>query len=906
VASVGFSVCEQIQLLSIIIVEIKYQQLTPDESQSTCEHQNQLSDESGPGNREQAVDTLPEAYLSGDLFGRGSPDAAGGREVEASWSKARSPDDWTEDVRDYWNSNDKERGGSGEMIVAINLAYDNESDAISSRSSPETVSSVDDAFSKGQSSFAEVIDLSDSEQPPKEISETTDGGPVPTDREADQKLVDRHREEGVDKVEEVEKDIENEDVSGINGNSVERTPDDGWTVKMAVRGSSDSLLAQNVTGDYDKDEVITADLDGCETPEIPSGEMPTPAECSYCVADEALQELDAYLNSVVIADYQQNLNKDILHGSVADDAAGNDDIVACFSSRDDEDIVDTVGTDINGGEDVDQIELTTDHIPMNLCPTKDPFRDADNGSDVGQLAGDGDDITHPRGGNNTASFPENQSPIGMDKNVHHEDFETVLDTNEAAEIHKETDAEDLDKAGDHPGLAACSKSPSQLVGDTFAGPKDKEYKDAVLSDHHSEVLMMESVGVDAELADAEVDAILSRTVGESPDDQDLCRVRCVKVDEVEPADMDSCIQSLDTFSTSELVVSDVTVTSLPETRKELLLSPEGSLEPDSTNDEYDVSGNGAYETTTIQQLSHACTLEALEAEDQSERESLAYADVAGVDQDTQVKTVSSSYLPQSEEDINNNYITKHQDKSDQTSSGPKIFLSVEPSSYEVLDVPNDDDSVAVNMRSENVAVNQVKTTYVSSPGSRLSWYPCSSAVCEMEENVDHIQSESMPNVRGITTSQVLAYRKFRKDRVNVTTVSEGSTLVDSEKMENTAHVAPEDAEDEIASFFVDAFDELPSEKPDCDIPRKNSSSPESSYSDVEDDEGSDHDNIPLEMELKENDISPEEDCPCDGDLDEIGECEPDTVETCLLDVTLAAVDSERSKPVTAYFGNVYN
>ena len=877
-----------------------------DESQSTSEHQNLFNDANELDNCEQAVDTLPDVvrdadeYLSGDLefIGRGSLGV--GREIEATWSKeavssARVLEEEMEDDCDYWNSIDKD-DGCGRIIVTINPAYDNKSDDASSRSSLEAISSLDDTFSKGRSSVAEAIDLSDTEQPLKMIGEAA-GDVQPTDGKEEQVLVDRQHDymtsQGMEKNAEIQEYLENKDTSqdfGItaDGNSDEETRDDPGTVEAADRGRSGSLLAQNISGEEVKDDVCTADFQNSVTAEIQSTKIP-PAEQSSCTTDltsaneEALQELDAYLNSMVIADGHRSLDNDVLHGSVTNDAARNDDVVASFSSRDDEDVINTVDTDMNNTEERDEVDLdptqfTAGDISMEVCPVKDQYKDIDDAGheiDIGQLDDDGDRVPvgmdQPYRVDNSADFLSNQTPIGIDEDIHHEDFKTVSGTDETAEIHEETTAEDLNKVDDQLDQveSSSSKLSSQVVGGTLTGLKGKEeYENVVLLDCNTEVTTTEPIGADVEMADAEVDAILSGAV-----DQDLCQIRCVSVDEVDPAETDSCMQSCDTSSTGDLVGSGIT-TSFPVTHKEMQLSPEERLEPDNTNDKSDVRGSGSCKANRIH-VPCACTPEAPDNEYQFEREKLTSADSAVVGQDTKVESISTSHLPQSQLDSNNNYKTdEHEEESDQT------LLPVEQSN-EVLEVLDEDDSEAANVISKAVEDDQVITTaYISSPGSSLSWRPCRLTVCEPEENTHHTESESVPGFRGVTESQIFAYRTFCEDRANITSFCMGLTLGDSEKMENTAQIEPEDEDDENALFpYVDAVDELPSEQPDRDL--LHSVTPESQYY-LSDCCFVTEDNTSVQTkEVKENQISVKGEFPYDGDLDEISECDPDTTDVTL-------------------------
>ena len=774
----------------VIIAELKYQQVAFDESQSTSEYQSLSGNDNEPGSRDHAADILPDIVRDAEeyLSGRGSPDV--GRDVEASWSKeavssARGTDDETEDARDYWNSNDKDRGGD-DVIALITPEFDGDSD-VSLRSSLGVISSVDDALSKGWSSVTEAIDLSDTEQPLKTISEIADGL-EPTD---EKELVDwKHdlvTEQGAEMTAEVQEDVDNEEISGrtVDGNSAEETLESCGMVEAAEHHQS----ARNITSD----DVLAADFKMSKTAQTPGTEMPL-AEHRSCTAgltateEEALKELDAYLSSVEIADYHQNLDDGIPQGIAANDAAGNDDVVASFASK-----------------YVEYVINTGSLLAQNIT-TSDESKDEDYTADFKKNETAEISSTEMLPGEQMP--PTGQSSCAIDLTV--------------------TEEEALQEVNAY--LSSVEIADDQLnlvVGNTFTGSKDKEYEHAVLSDCHPEVPTMEMVGSDVEMADAEVDAILSG----SPDDQDVCQVRCVEVD---PTEMDSCIQSSEeTSSTSNLMGSGIA--SLQKSCEELDLSPEDRLELANKNGKSDISENGTRESDGFHMLC-AFTPETSDTKHQFETtERLADVDGTGMGQDTQVEPASTDHLPQSQLEINNNYIIDEpEEESDQNSSDVEMVLPAE-GFHEVLD---EDDLEAANVKSKTVEDDQITTpVYISSPGSSLSWRRCPSTVCEPEENTNYMymESEYVPSFRGVTASQIFAYRKFCVDRANATIVSTGLAVGNSEKMESTVQSESEDEDDDYASYpYEDAIDELPTEKLNLDILHKSNMSPEGQYSEFSD------------------------------------------------------------------------
>ena len=950
----------------VLIVEIKYQHLALDEPQQTSdgtsERGSSYNDENECGSREPAIDNLPdvvrdvEEHLSSDArFVHESPRGVG-KDVEATWSKevlssAASPDELsTTEPRDYWNSNHKDCGD--QVIVTLNPMYDDESDA-SSRSSLEdqceVLSSVGDACSKGQSSVAEPIDLSDTEQPPLRGNETTSRSES-ADSNLEQLVAKPHHNfmttQGMEKATETQTDVshtKNRDMTqdlgrADDGYSVEEMLDSAETVDAAAREQmidvNSSLLAQNITSDEDKDQVCIDCLEKNETAEELSGEVSEYTSMSsvelssersttdQVIADvEALRELDAYLSNVVVADDHQSLDGDNLHTSIANAAAEDDDDVMekSSSSKDDEDIISVVGStaDMNDEVDLDQTELITDHGSAEVADSwsvKNLSRDADvevYESDVGQTDNNNNVCVETRV-EDAASFVRNQTTVMVREHLTHtdnHDFNTALDPDKTAEIHEETVAGDLNISADQPELVekVISMSPTQFAGITLSMSKDKTDDDAVPSDCHSEVLMTELVGHDVEMADAEVDAIFRGTVGASLDEKDSCSIRRVQdeeADAVDPGETDSCIQFSqisDTSNTDDFVECDI-ATSFPLTDKEWPLSVEDNLGPNNENNMSGTNENGMSEANRMN-LQYVCTSESPDIEDQFE--TYRAANVARVGEG-KVESFGISHSLHRQPEVNNDYIVDEcEAESDQTSSDLEMSLPVGPSD-KVHDVWMEDDSEVVNSKVDTKSEAAEVAAYISSPGSYLSWRLCTSTVCEPENTKDHTKSESVPNFRSVTTPQIVAYQKFCKD------CKELRARVDySDKIKNAVQSEPEDEEDESASFpHVEGIDMLPSDRLDSRLLNDNGLPPECCHSDFTkgclETECSVQENGCVEMKPKKNETTMEGSFPVDEDLDETGECSLDTADSCDsevdIDVTLTNFASECGNTFTTCVG----
>jgi len=252
-------------------------------------------------------------------------------------------------------------------------------------------------------------------------------------------------------------------------------------------------------------------------------------------------------------------------------------------------------------------------------------------------------------------------------------------------------------------------------------------------------------------------------------------------------------------------------------------------------------------------------------------------------------------------------VEEHGDEteSDDASSDLETSLQVEPS-CKIREVLSDDDSETgsceVDVKSETVGEcpeddQTSAVVYVSSPGSNLSWRSCTSAVCELEKNdqpvnQDCLESDSGTNFRGVTSSQVAAYRKFCDNK-------------------NTVHSEPEDDDDDddesAASFpYVDTVDTLTSEDLDNDIHchhmplNNNSVLQECHHSDCFGTES-----WVNRMNVKGDETLVEDNFPLD-DQDEVAECSPDTADSCVSeeDVHFTIFTSANSKNLTGCIGFV--
>ena len=949
----------------VLIAEVKYQYVAVDEPQLASALPSLHSGENEHGNREQAIDMLPdivrdvEEYLACDasFVRESSPDT--GKDVEATWSKevlssagSREDELASTERRNYWNSNDKAAGD--EMIVTINLTYNKESDA-SSRSSLddhfEVLSSIGDACSKAQSSVAEAIDLSDTEQPLTTGDETA-GRFESADKNAEQVMTELDcnlvNTQVTGKFTETQEDMlrmEYQETAAeldraVDADSGKEMLDNAdVTVRGQLVDGIGSRLAQNVTSHQaeNSENRKTAEETNIEISEhthVPPAEPLS--ERSYTtehvVADvEALEELDAYLSSVVVADDHRGLDGDNLHMRTANFAASEDDdndvLEKGLSSKDDKDIVYVVGSTAGTNDveqrdevDVDQPEHRSVKVPAS-CTVPNLYADADVGiqhSNVNQLGNNEVQTTGTQQcivGNASVFLGNKTTEVRLCKR---QDFNGVPDSDKAAEVNEVTAAKDLDEVADEPDLVqnTSCKSPTQFADITFCVSTDKTYSDALMSDCPSELLTTELVEDDVKMADAEVDAIFSCAVGGMLDDQDSCRIRHISGDEADAVvrgETDLCVQfsqTSDTPHTDDFVACGVTA-SYPVTHEEQQLTTEETPEPDKS----DVPDSNESDTSNAIRMSlpHVCISEASDIKDQFERDRTA--DVARVaeDQDTQTEPVSVSHLLHRQPEINN-LVNECDAESDQTSSDLETSLPVEPSCM-IPDVWNEDDSESANSEVDTKSKafeesqegdHAATTANVNSPGSNVSWRSCTTAVSEPEKNTEyHTKLESVPNLRGVTISQITAYRMFRKDRPNIIPVHF------SDDMGNTAaHNESEDEDDENASFpYVDAigvspFRNLDSKAhhglPECDLSNFNegcfgmeSYIPQNKH---------------IEAKTKKNEISTEESFPAVKDLDEIGECSLDAADSCVTevdnDVTLTNFASECSKTFTTYVGTI--
>jgi len=930
----------------VMIVEVKFQTVTLDESQPTSELQDAYNEVECGNRGEEAIEKLPdivrdvEEYIYSDASFVRTTSPDDGKDVQASWSKEvlsseGSPEDELagNEPRDYWNSNDKDC--TDEMTVTVNpmYVYGDESDASSQslvEDQLEVFSSVDDVRSKGHSSVAEPIDLSDTEQPLLTVNETTGSF------EAEQTITETQQNvvttRGMEKSTETLKDMPRitvqdlgRDVDGSSGEEMlDKDKDEPEIVDVTVRGQLTDP-AENINGDKDEDEIYLADVENSKIDEGLSTEVPEhtympPAELiselSYTTdqvftGEEALQELDAYLSSVVVADEQKNLDDDNNRTSTEDAAVSDDGdeddamMENSFNGKDDNDIINFVGTtaDVNDVEKRDELDVDqTDHSYVEdpaSCSVKHLHRDPDGAcsDEVGQL--DNSDV-YVKNNQHEPGFPENQTAVRV---CEHQNFDTASDVDEAVMVHEETAAEDLDKGVGQTGLVenSGSRSSTQFADVTSSVLGDQTYNDAVVSDCHSNLPMTELVGDDVKLADAEVDAIFSGAVERSLDDQDRCSIR--RVSDHETYDTNTCVQlsqTSDTSDTDDIASRDAT-TSFLVTHKQQQLSAEERLEADNNEDSNE---NGTSKTNRMN-LPCLHASEVPDIEDQSERDGMA--DVArdgeGLDMQEEITGISISHLLHRQVEISNDYIVDEcEAESDRTSSDLEMSLPVEPS-YEIREVDSESAYFeADGNASKPVEECQLKdhasaVTYISSPGSNLSWRSCTPRVCDPENTEDHIKPESVPMLhsRGVTTSQVAAYHKLCEERLTAT------TLIDySEKMQNE----PAEKEDENASFpYVDAVDTLPPEnlgsKTHHRLLNASSSLPECHCSDCGDSccgsERRVQQNEHVDMKLKTNETSVEEGSEVDEDLDETGECDPDEADSCVIDVTLTNCTSECSK-----------
>ena len=919
----------------VLIVEVKFQHVTLDESQPTSELQDAYNEVECRNRGEDAIEKLPDivrdveeyTYSDASFVRVSSPDD--GRDVQVSWSKevlssGRSPEDELagNEPRDYWNSNDRDCTDETTVTVNPTYIYGDESDASSQslvEDQLEVFSSVDDVRSKGHSSVAEPIDLSDTEQPLSAANETT------ASFEAEQMMTELQQNfvttQGTEKSTETPKDMLcitvqdlGRDVDGSGGEEMlDKDRDKAEMVDVTARGQLTDP-AENISDEDDKDEVCPADFENSEVDEGPSTEVPEhtymrPAEPSseLCYStdqvftgEEALQELDAYLGSVVVADEWKHVDDDNSRTSSADAAVSDDGVEDdamtenSLSGKNDEDIVNVVGTtaDVNDVETRDGLDADrTDHSYVEdpaSCGVKNLQRDADVGAcgdEVGQL--DNSDVKNSQ---HEPGSPENQTAVRV---CRHQSFDTGLDVDEGATVHEETAAKDLDEGVHQTGIVenSGSRSSTRFADVMSSVLGDRTYDDAVLSDCHSGLPMTESVGDDVEMADAEVDAIFSGAVERSLDDQDRCSIR--RVSDHETYDADTRVQLSDTSDTVNIASRDVT-TSFLVTHKQQQLSAEERLGADNNEDSNE---NGTSKTNRMN-LPCVGTSESPDIEDRSESDGMADVASDGEGLDMQEEITGTSHLLHGQVESNDYIVDEYEAESDRTSSDLEMSLPVEPS-YEVREV--DSESAYFEADASKPEECQLKehasaVTYISLPGNNLSWRSCTPRVCDPKNTEDNIKPESVPTLhsRGVTASQMAAYRKLCEERLTAT-----APIDYSEKMQNK----PAAEEDENSSFpYVDAVDTLPPEDLGSEAHHRllnaSSSLPDCHCSDCGESccgtERRVRQNEHVDVKLMANATSVEEGSEVD-DLDETGECNPDEADSCVVDVTLANCTSECSK-----------
>jgi len=721
------------------------------------------------------------------------------KDVEVSWSRevvasvtGQCSSDEVVGAEDC-NANDKDVTGAGGVCVS-------QSD-VSSQSSfddqLEVVSSVDDAGSKGHSSVAEPIDLSDTEQP---VYADLAAGRELADTNVEQVLPGLRQDSVTTRGSEKAGDVPTGDVTHMDNGDVVHDVD------AAVDGNNNReelvdggvrmqpLLAENVARDQDIDHIAAAGTD--EAAEVSRAEVPAysqaPLGDSSLTAGEvvteldALRELDAYLSSILETTYRQST--DGANRRITNAAANNDDVSEenenCLSSRDE---VDTVSTtdDADDAEQCDMVDYVFVEVPPN-CRLKDLVANADvSAHDNDAVQPDADDDAYAAA--DEPSVVDNAADILQTKTAARmSEINPVPDYNVFARIRNETVAEDRGgpDVEDH-----GSGSPTQLAGvNTF------EASTYGVSGGRSEKLTTNVVDGDAvEMADAEVDAILCGRVGGSLDEQVRCCIRRVNDDHaVDHGETDSCSRSSPMSNASD--VDHDAATRLPVTRPELEFAREERSELAGKKDLPDSSKNDE---------SRARTLKASDDQDRFERDKPGDGDTERDGRIAEVNSTSNRHSPPVE--IDKIYSDDELEaESDRASSDLELSLAVEPS-FKAVELP-DEMETDMGVRSETVDEDRSpEASHESSPGSNLSWRSCSSAASETDENAaDQLGPECVPGYRGVTASQILSYRKFCDDRRR----SKSAELEDySGKM---AQRRPEDEDDGRTPYpCVDDVDVLP-------------------------------------------------------------------------------------------------
>ena len=451
-------------------------------------------------------------------------DEDGGKDVEATWSKevlsSAAGDDLPAaggggvETGDFWNSSDKDRGDD---VMSFGAADDSESEASSPHSRCEEISSLGDACSKGQSSLAEPIDLSDSEhdqpqsvyQPGNEVTAGLNGIDQ-ADGSVEQLPAQQQSEElSVIQDTEAEKHVSRMENQESDGNNEEELVD--AVREQVTSGSECPLVAKNYASDADaQDQVCTEGSEvACEelsgeqlqhnytaVAEPSCGQRPRVAAQPVITSaeDELQQQVNACFSgdaATVADDGQPNAGDHGPQKSVADDVDDNAAMENSFHRTDDNvdddnaDISITVNSSaqLNDVEPRDEVYLagtgsvTGDSLvqgPANRTAVKNPLTDDDVAvQDSGDVCDVANDLLGERPEFGVLSHPQ-------------QNFNTVPDADEAAEICKATAAEDIDGDVDQPENSTC-KLPTKPV-------------DAAMENSYGE----DSVNSSAQLNDNEV------------------------------------------------------------------------------------------------------------------------------------------------------------------------------------------------------------------------------------------------------------------------------------------------------------------------------------------------------------------------------------------------------------------
>jgi len=604
-------------------------------------------------------------------------------------------------------------------------------------------------------------------------------------------------------------------------------------------------------------------------------DIPPTQPSSHAITEtEVLREFDAFLD-----DLEDNFpspdDADGLHTGTAVVDDGTAMLKKNLRSKDDNDARHIVGitADVNDAETI-QAETMDQSLYSSVMevPVKNIIhKDADSGSRDVEAAGQLGDADQP---SQVDNFEDQISAM-----ISERPYQDCNTTREGGELKETSAAAGLEGNVDQQDLVAdsISEMPPFPSADVTV---DKTYDDVALSKESEVLTTVAALNLDddddVEIADAEVDAIFS---GGSLVGQHLCRIRRVSADD---ADLGQTSDTED-FATSCNADS-------PDTSDAAEVKLEANNEDNTTTD---INQN---ETREADRMNLAAPLGcthpvAASTELQAERNREVEAKSGDEDMQLNPPPVDSEYIVD-ECDSESGRTTPY--------SELETSLPAKAPSLKIREVLwNDDDESTMETANSEVDVKSrsgeeggededqggAAATTISSPGSDLSWRSCTSAFCELDRNMAEDQttietSKSVPTLRGVTSSQIAAYRKLCADRQNLA----ASVITDCSRDTSQKGSTDDDDDDENAQFpFVDTVNTLPTEDFDS---RAHRMIPECHDSDSSGEDCFEQPEIWVQEQSKSS-VKEDERMVrgADGDMDEVCECSQDVADSCVNEET---------------------